>query len=244
VGSAVADVWEHLIAAIPAGWTQRAPGVIGGVTGSALPTLNGVWVYTEAAAGGVVPELLDRVADAGVAHCLQLCHASSGLRDLARARGMRREVDIPLMALVDSDFLAQADQPRLVITALEPERASLHAELAAAGFGAPVDDFKRLMTPAVLGACGVSTYVGEVDGEPVVTGVGVHLGDHIGIFNIATLPAHQRRGYAAAITARVVRDGLRHGAQWAWLQSSTAGYRVYERLGFKTLERWDCWITT
>ena len=49
--------------------------------------------------------------------------------------------------------------------------------------------------------------------------------------------------YGAAITAHAVRDGLHNGALWAWLQSSEVGYRVYERLGFTTLERWPCWVS-
>jgi hypothetical protein len=44
------------------------------------------------------------------------------------------------------------------------------------------------------------------------------------------------------MTARVIYDGLVAGAEWAWLQSSPAGYNVYERLGFRTVELWDCWV--
>jgi len=238
-------VWEHLIAAIPAGWTERAPGVIAGVTSVAIPTLNGVWTYGEDGTGTAVSDLLDRVADSRVPHCLQLRPGCSGdLRELARARGMRHEIDIPLMVLADPKALAGTGPPELVITLLEPDQASIHAEVAAAGFEAPVAEFRRLMTGDVLGAAGVCTYVGQVNGEPVATGVGVQLDDHVGIFNVATLPGHRRRGYGAAITARAVRDGLHRGAGWGWLQSSTAGYGVYERLGFRTLESWECWIAT
>jgi len=69
------------------------------------------------------------------------------------------------------------------------------------------------------------------------------LENHVGLFNVATLPAHRRRGYGAAITERAVRDGLDRGARWAWLQSSTAGYGVYEKLGFRTQQSWECWIS-
>jgi hypothetical protein len=44
------------------------------------------------------------------------------------------------------------------------------------------------------------------------------------------------------VTARAVADGLAAGAQFAWLQSSAAGYGVYERLGFTTSETWRCWV--
>jgi N-acetylglutamate synthase len=103
---------------------------------------------------------------------------------------------------------------------------------------------RRLVTPAVLTAAGVVCYVGEVDDEPVTTGVGVTLGDHVGVFNIATPPALRERGYGAAVTARVVRDGLEHGAQRAWLQSSAAGFHVYQRLGFRTVESWRFWLAS
>jgi ribosomal protein S18 acetylase RimI-like enzyme len=230
---------------IPAGWTERTPGALGGVTGVAVPTLNGVLAYGEDAEREVVCGLLERVAAAGVPHCLQFAPGCSGeLRELGEGRGMRRAVDVPLMALPPERELPRLAQDDLVIEVLDPEQAAVHAELAAAGFQAPVDVFLGLMTPAVMGRPGVRTYVGTVAGEPVVTGVGVCLENHVGIFNVATLPAHRRRGYGATITGRAVRDGLDRGARWAWLQSSPDGYSVYEKLGFTTLESWECWVAT
>jgi predicted GNAT family acetyltransferase len=81
-----------------------------------------------------------------------------------------------------------------------------------------------------------------VGGEVVTTAVGVTVGERVGVFNVATPAEHRRRGYGAAITARVVDDGVASGARWAWLQSSPSGYRVYEALGFRTLERWLTWV--
>ncbi len=189
--------------------------------------------------------LLARVTGAGVPHCLQLCPGCSGeLRELARSQGMRRDVDIPLMVLPSVRELAPLDESDLVIELLDPEQAVVHAEVAAAGFQAPLEAFLQLMTPAVLGRSGVRTYVGKIDGEPVATGVGVCSENHVGIFSVATLPTHRRHGYGAAITARAVRDGLDQGARWAWLQSTADGYGIYQKLGFRTLESWECWVAT
>src|SRR5262245_17951880 len=233
-GAALASTWEQLTAGIPVGWIQRTRGAIGGVTGVAVPTLNGVWVYGEQAERDGVVGVLERVSGAGVPHCMQLSPRCSGeLRALAQARGMRWDDEIPLMAYVG---VTGEDPPPeygdLVIEALDPNQAAVHAEVAAAGFEAPIKEFLRLTTPAALGRPGVRAYVGTIDGEPVATSVGVCLESHVGIFNVATVPTHRGRGYGAALTVRAVRDGVDRGAQWAWLQSSPAGHRIYEKLGF------------
>jgi predicted GNAT family acetyltransferase len=115
--------------------------------------------------------------------------------------------------------------------------------VAAAGFDAPPDVFAPVMTERVLADAGTRAYVGEVDGEVVATAVGVTRAGTVGVFNVATLPAHRGRGYGAAITAQAARDGLGDGAEYAWLQSSPMGVRVYESIGFATLESWRCWLT-
>lgn len=70
---------------IPAGWTQRTPGVLGGVTGVAVPTLNGVFAYGDDADREAASGLLERVAAAEVLHCLQLAPGCSGeLRELVK----------------------------------------------------------------------------------------------------------------------------------------------------------------
>jgi GNAT superfamily N-acetyltransferase len=126
---------------------------------------------------------------------------------------------------------------------LSPEEASLHAGVAAAGFGAPEEPFLQLMTPDVLRLPGVRCYVGDVGSQPVTTGLGVTLGAFTGLFTIATLPACRGRGYGTAMTARIVADGLAAGAKWSWLQSSPAGYPIYDRLGFRIVESWPRWLS-
>ena len=245
VGGALADAWEHLIVGIPAGWTRRVAGAAAVVTHADVPTLNGVLVYGADTSPEETSDLLDRVAEEGVPHCLQLCpRCDSGLQDVARSRLMRREADIPLMVLEDLGEQPRVGHGDLAINLLDPRDAIRHADVAAAGFQVPADIFRRLMRPSVLERPGVRSYLGEVDGEPVATGIGVRLDESVGIFNIATLPTHQRRGYGAAITSRAVRDGFVEGARWAWLQSSAAGHGLYEKLGFTTLESWQCWVSS
>ena len=130
----------------------------------------------------------------------------------------------------------------LTIRPLAAHEAGVHNRVAAAGFEAPLDICERLITERVLRGAGVRAYAGEVDGEAVATAIGVTLGDGVAIFNVTTLEGHRRLGYGAALTARACADGLAAGARYAWLQSSHLAEGVYAGLGFRTLERWRCWV--
>jgi ribosomal protein S18 acetylase RimI-like enzyme len=241
---ALTETWERLVSVLPGGWTASASGAVAAVTGVALPTLNGVWVGSADTAADVVADLLDRVAATGLPYCLQAQpDAAERLADLAAARGMSPSGEIPLMVLDDADSLGGAPaNGGLEIRVLRPAEAELHARVAAAGFTAPEEPFVQLMRPEILAAPGVRCYLGEVDGEPATTGFGVTCGAYVAIFNIATPPPYRGRGFASALTARAIRDGFDDGAKWAWLQTSEAGYKVYKRLGFRTVATWRSWM--
>ena len=242
--AALARSWQHLADALPGAWVVREGGAVACVTGVGVPWLNGVWPEHADADPGAVAGLLDRVQATGLPHCLQLRPgASPALAGLAAARAMTPDEEIPLMVMEDPAAVTGARPlAGLVLRELSPEQVDLHVSVVAAGFEAPEEPFAQLVTGDVLRLPGVRCYLGEAGGQAVTTGVGVTLGDFTGVFNIATPPAHRRRGYGAAVTARAVADGLAAGAKWAWLQSSPLGYATYTRLGFETVETWKCWI--
>jgi GNAT superfamily N-acetyltransferase len=240
--AALLEVWNHLGTHVPGMWSRRVDGAVATVTGVPASPLNGVWVGG-ACDSAVITELLDEVAASGLPHVLQARpEVAPQLAEVAAARGMSAQPAVPLMVLSDASSLAGArTSDGLAIRELEPSEAAAHASVAAAGFEIPDDLLRQLVTPALLSLASCRAYVGEIDGTPVSTGMSITLEGATGVFNIATPPARRRRGYGAAVTARVVDDGLAAGASWAWLQASTAGYTVYERLGFRALARWSCW---
>lgn len=157
---------------------------------------------------------------------------------------MERGESIPLMraeALVWG-VPGIARDSGLVIREIGADESHLHVRVASLGFDVPESVFATLMAPAVFAAGALHCYVGFADGQPVTTAVGVIDGDHVSVYNVATLPSHRGRGYGAAITTAVVRQGFEAGASFALLQSSEAGYGVYQALGFRTLERWTTWV--
>jgi ribosomal protein S18 acetylase RimI-like enzyme len=83
-----------------------------------------------------------------------------------------------------------------------------------------------------------AAYVGYADGEPVSTAAVVMGGGAAGVYNVATLPGHQRRGYGEAVMRYALDEARReHGVAQSILQSTPAGLRLYERMGFRTVTR-------
>jgi len=56
-----------------------------------------------------------------------------------------------------------------------------------------------------------------------------------GVYNVATLESHRRRGIGEAMTWRSVSRGRETGCVVATLQASELGKPVYERMGFRVV---------
>ena len=85
---------------------------------------------------------------------------------------------------------------------------------------------------------GFAAYVGYVDGEPVSTTATVFESGAIGVYNVATLPGHQRRGYGEAVLRQAVAEAQRrHSVERTLLQSTPAGLAMYRRMGYRPVTR-------
>lgn len=242
--SALAATWEHWVAPAAGGWFCRRGGLFAAVTGLAVPNLNGVWTEESDFDEQAASELLDEVRSRGVPYCFQVRPGSAERGSaLAATHAMAEDEDIPLMILEDAPVPWRTlGGESLTIRRLDPQEAAVHNRIAAHGFDVPEEAFEHLITPEVLRTPRTRCYIGEVDGVAVTTGVGSRWGSFVGIFDVATPLEFRRRGYGAAITAKAVQDGFDDGARRAFLQSSRDGYGVYVRLGFRTVERWRCWV--
>jgi len=117
-----------------------------------------------------------------------------------------------------------------------------HRHAVTAGFGSDPAVALGTACPDILDRPECAVYVGYVDGAPVVSGLGWRTGRTIGVYSIATIQSARRRGFAAAMTARVVADGVVAGGDIAVLQASEMGRPIYERLGFRTVVRYVAYV--
>ncbi|MCA1822942.1 MAG: GNAT family N-acetyltransferase [Mycobacteriales bacterium] len=92
--------------------------------------------------------------------------------------------------------------------------------------------------PAMLSEPACLPYLAESGGRPVACATGVLSAAAVGVFGVATLSSHRRRGFGRAVTGAVVAAGAAAGADLAWLQSSPEGLSVYRAMGFREVEDW------
>ena len=113
-----------------------------------------------------------------------------------------------------------------------------HRKVVTEGFGSPPAVALGTTCAGLLDHPDCTIYVGYAGGAPVASGLGWRTGRTIGVYAIATIPAARHNGYGAAMTARVVTDGLGVGCDVAVLQASELGRPIYERLGFRVAVRY------
>jgi hypothetical protein len=76
--AALAATFQVLVAAIPEGWVDRTDGVLAGVTGVPIPSLNGVWTESLTCSEATVGSYLDTIAKTGFPYGLQVRPGSGG----------------------------------------------------------------------------------------------------------------------------------------------------------------------
>jgi GNAT superfamily N-acetyltransferase len=167
------------------------------------------------------------------------------VRTLARA-GLKPAMEAPTPGMVAFPIghdPTERATPELDIRRVTDARGiDIHREVVTAGFGSDGAVARETACPDLLDRSGCIIYVGYADGSPVTSGLGWRSGRTIGVYSIATVPAARRRGFGAAMTARVVADGADTGCDVAALQASEMGRPIYERQGFRTVVRYVVYV--
>jgi ribosomal protein S18 acetylase RimI-like enzyme len=156
-------------------------------------------------------------------------------RRVFERQGLRHSVDMPGMAA------EHIEPPVKPLPALDVRRVAdgptrdAFCAIGAVCFHVPLSWFREVFDSGRVWQT-FAGYVGYADGEPVSTTAIVMGGDALGVYNVATLPGHQRRGYGEAVMRHALAEAQRrHGIERSVLQSTPAGYALYERMGYRTV---------
>jgi ribosomal protein S18 acetylase RimI-like enzyme len=158
-------------------------------------------------------------------------------RQMFERNGLRHSVDLPGMT---AERLAPPVRPMPPIEIRRVSAGVTRDAFCAIGstcFHVPISWFCEVFESEPVWV-DFAAYVGYVDGEPVSTAATVFASGAIGVYNVATLPASQGRGYAEAVMRQAVSEAQRHHAvERTLLQSTPAGYHMYERMGYRTVTK-------
>jgi GNAT superfamily N-acetyltransferase len=203
-----------------------------------FPGLNGLWLdgpdasITAEAIEGAIAEVEAQALPAWIEFRAGDTPASEGI---ARGLGFTAEETMPGMVVRRDGFVVVPPPTVDIARIRDPERLAVAAEVAAAGFEAPPGIVADLFGPGVAAGPAFWFYLAEVDGVPVSTAPPGQGDGGVGIFNVATPPAHRGRGYGRAVTARALLDAFDAGADLAWLQASPLGEPLYRAMGFRSV---------
>lgn len=208
------------------------------VTGAPISVMNGV--YTEHREPDVT-RLRQAAADfagreLGLPWCVHVRSTEVGavlFDELAATRSITE----PLMVLEPSE-VTRIGARAAAVRVLNPADHEQFRAGVAMGFGMPEEIAELVGSSALLSMPEVTAYVVSDDNAVVAVGMGVRTHDAIGIYSVATVPEHRRRGLARAITERIIADGFANGARFAYLHSSDEAFELYRSIGFHTVEKW------
>lgn len=87
-------------------------------------------------------------------------------------------------------------------------------------------------------------YVGYLQGSAVSTAAVVASGGVLGLYSVATVPRYRRRGLAESMMRHVIEDARRStGIEHTVLQATPSGMSLYEAMGYKTVTKFDVYIS-
>lgn len=87
-------------------------------------------------------------------------------------------------------------------------------------------------------------FVAVLDGRPIAIAAMVNAGGALGIYSLATLPAHRHQGYGEALLrAAAALSRPENAAEPLILQSTEAGHGLYQRMGFRDVTKFTVYLT-
>lgn len=141
-----------------------------------------------------------------------------------------------LMA-IDLDFFHPLTEPYpgLTIQRVKNKQDGLKFSICASGaFGIPANLTNTMAELMAKQDQNTTNYVGFINGTAIATASIFYHNDIAGIYNIGTLTEYQGKGIGLEMMTTILLKAKLDGYKTAILHSTSAGKRLYEKLGFNT----------
>jgi len=150
--------------------------------------------------------------------------------------GLRLAVQLPGMC-ADRLLPPRRALPELEIRRVDDDATRLaFCDIGCTCFHVPLNWFREIFLRRRLWENGFVGWIGYLDGEPVVTAATVTAAGAVGVYNVATLPAHRRRGHGEAIVRYALDRARREsGCERTILQATDYGLQLYLSMGYRTV---------
>ena len=217
--ASLAATWESFVAPHPGGRVDTGPGYLAAVCPPHHVFANNAVVLTATA----LPEVIDLYAgqrDFAV-------WSRDGAVDTALEQaGFRRDVTTLAMHADLADLPAR------------PVDLGHHGEVLCGVSADLVAEVNGMSSSPLRGAPGLRN-LATPGGEAVA--VLLDVDDDVSVTLVATRPVARRRGHATGLLLHALHEARGRGRRTATLQSTPAAERLYARLGFQPVLRWQEW---
>jgi GNAT superfamily N-acetyltransferase len=165
-------------------------------------------------------------------------------RSIFERNGLRLAVELPGMS-ADRLLPPRRQLPLLEVRRVGDENTRLaFCDIGCACFHVPLNWFREIFLRRKLWENGFVGYVAFLNGEPVATAATVTAAGAVGVYNVATLPAHRRHGYGEAVVrCALERARQETGCERTILQATDHGLQLYLSMGYRTVTTVDVYAS-
>jgi len=160
-------------------------------------------------------------------------------------RGLRRLVEAPGML---AEELAPPARPSPMLDCRRVHDEQTRADfchITSTAFHLPFATARAIYGAAGFWQAGYRGWVGYRNGRPLATAATVVAGGAIGLYSVATLPEHRRRGYGEAIARHALAEARSEsGLDRYVLQSTASGHSMYERMGYRRVAGFAIYVSS
>lgn len=156
-------------------------------------------------------------------------------RKIFAKHGLHHSVDLPGM-VAEHVLPPRRSLPKLIVRKVcDRTTQEEFCSVGSVCFNVPLSWFREVFEANTVWDR-FAGYVAYVGAEPVSTAAVVVDQAVAGVYNVATIPGHQRRGYGEAVMRHALEAaGREHGIERSILQSTRAGLPLYQAMGYRTV---------